>query len=101
MKVYLKMDPLIMAGIALIIAWLILQWSEPLIKYLLLLILFVLVYDFIVNGDTSTAAFLTSFISKTVNKAVVILQNLSKTNSTEIINNLTNTTPILLLIRKK
>ena len=91
------MDPLIMAIIAFVIAWLILQWTEPIIKYITLLIIFVLVYDFVVRGDASTAAFLASFIGKTISKAVVILEQLSKeyTNQT-IVENVTNSTPIIL-----
>jgi len=90
---------IIMAIIAFFIPGQILQWTEPIIKYITLLIIFVLVYDFVVRGDASTAAFLASFIGKTISKAVVILEQLSKeyTNQT-IVENVTNTTPIIVLL---
>jgi hypothetical protein len=96
------MDPLVMAVIAFIIAWLILQWTEPIIKYITLLIIFVLVYDFVVRGDASTAAFLASFIGKTISKAVVILEQLSqeytKQTAQKVAENITNTTSIIVLL---
>ena len=72
------MDPVLMAVIIFIVAWLIMQWTEPIIKYLTLLIIFVLLYDFVVRGDASTAAFVVSLISNSVSKAVVILQQVAK-----------------------
>ncbi len=107
-----------MAAIAFIIAWLIMQWTEPIIKYVTLLIIFVLVYDFVVKGDTSTAAFVVGVISKAIGQAVVILQQVAEAYSKahpqqveaivsqvqQVVNNTTNNTttvPIIFFFLRK
>jgi len=82
-----------MAIIIFIVSWLIMQWTEPILRYLTLLVIFVLLYDFVVRGDASTAAFVVSLISNTASKAITILQQVAKeytarhsTNIAEIAN---------------